>query len=164
VTPKSAADTLTTLILPIAIRPAHLLGKKWIAKVKVNGYSVVDREGEPVEGGALVEEDWIASPNGQEFYYQWNPFLNVHPYLITEERPTITLPNWSADLAKGQITFSTEITQTLGVSADNYVILALFGTFFSSALGSGWLFKVIRLFQPSKKNGLQDAESDEDAG
>jgi hypothetical protein len=71
--------------------------------------------------------------------------------------------DWSADLASGQITCTTEIVRTLGVNENTYLILAIVGTIASGALGSGWLFKLFELLSSYRKRTLSedDASSSE---
>jgi hypothetical protein len=49
----------------------------------------------------------------------------------------------SLDLARQQIRVPVDVVSTLGVTRSTYDWLALFGTFASAFLGSGWLWQLV---------------------
>jgi hypothetical protein len=137
-TPQSGGSTLTTLILPDVLRPAHLLGPTWTATAQVDGEYVL-------QSGLLGQPGY--NPQwGPERRNSYGINIGVHKaYMLNSVAPGMSYQDWSVDLASGQIRFTTDVVRTLGVSASTYGTLVVVGTIASGALGSGWVFKLFDL-------------------
>jgi len=144
-TPKSTGSVLSTLVLPVAVRPGHLLGADWTAQAFVNDRVVS-------KGGAY--------DRGYGPYESYGLYGDEGPYTMNADAPAMSYENWSIDLASGQIRFTTDVVRTLGVSDRTYVTLAVVGTFASGALGSGWLFKLFGLLSSYRKRGQPEGGID----
>ena len=69
---------------------------------------------------------------------------------LNPDKPWGRLDNASFDLSKREIKLAVDVVPTLGVTRTTYNALAFAGTFFSAALGSGWVWQLFTWLRTRK--------------
>jgi hypothetical protein len=101
-----------------------------------------------------VAEFLAANPDWQGFVRRnnkgWSSELSSMGYrelpveIVSREHPVLEHPGFQMDMDRHEVTFALEVLSSLGVSGATYDVLAIGAAFVSSALGSGWLWKILK--------------------
>jgi hypothetical protein len=140
---------------------------QWFVRARENGkLYIIARMPQQVAEFLAANQDWqgFVVKNSKGWYSEREHFssMGYDQFLfspsktktLSREHPVLEYPEFEIDMSRHEVTIVLEVLSSLGVSGATYDVLSIGAAIISSALGSGWLWKIVK--RPRRDRGADD--------